>query len=62
MGKVIEVLGDVNEKGVDTEIIIRKFGIPDAHGEAAHRGGEALRRGHARATSPAARISARPSR
>jgi ribonuclease R len=35
VGKVLEVLGDVNEKGVDTEIIIRKFGIPDAHGEAA---------------------------
>jgi ribonuclease R len=35
VGKVVEVLGDVNEKGVDTEIIIRKFGIPDAHGEAA---------------------------
>jgi ribonuclease R len=35
VGKVIEVLGDVNEKGVDTEIIIRKFGIPDAHGDAA---------------------------
>ena len=35
IGKVVEVLGDVDEKGVDTEIIIRKFGIPDAHGEAA---------------------------
>jgi ribonuclease R len=35
VGRVIEVLGDVNEKGVDTEIIIRKFGIPDAHGDAA---------------------------
>jgi ribonuclease R len=35
VGKVIEVLGDINEKGVDTEIIIRKFGIPDEHGEAA---------------------------
>ena len=35
VGKVIEVLGNVNEKGVDTEIIIRKFGIPDEHGEAA---------------------------
>jgi len=35
VGKVVEVLGDINEKGVDTEIIIRKFGIPDAHGEAA---------------------------
>jgi ribonuclease R len=34
-GKVIEVLGDINEQGVDTEIIIRKFGIPDEHGEAA---------------------------
>ena len=29
------MLGDINEQGVDTEIIIRKFGIPDAHGEAA---------------------------
>ncbi len=35
VGKVVEVLGDINEKGVDTEIIIRKFGIPDAHGDAA---------------------------
>ncbi len=35
VGKVIEVLGDVNEQGVDTEIIIRKYGIPDEHGEAA---------------------------
>jgi ribonuclease R len=35
VGKIVDVLGDINEKGVDTEIIIRKFGIPDAHGEAA---------------------------
>jgi len=35
VGKVIEVLGNVNEKGVDTEIIIRKFGLSDEHGEAA---------------------------
>ncbi len=35
VGRVTEVLGDINEKGVDTEIIITKFGIPDAHGEAA---------------------------
>ena len=56
VGKVIDVLGDVNEKGVDTEIIIRKFGIPDAHGEAAIE--EAKRFGAvSRATSPAARIS-----
>jgi ribonuclease R len=31
LGRVIEVLGDVNEPGVDTEIIIRKYGIPDEH-------------------------------
>jgi len=29
------VLGDIDEPGVDTEIIIRKHGIPDAHGEEA---------------------------
>jgi ribonuclease R len=34
-GRVIEVLGDINDPGVDTEIILRKHGIPDAHGEAA---------------------------
>ncbi len=37
VGKVIEVLGDIDEQGVDTEIIIRKFGIPDVHGEGADR-------------------------
>lgn len=31
IGRVTAVLGDVNERGVDTEIIIRKFGIPDEH-------------------------------
>ena len=35
VGKVVEVLGDIDEQGVDTDIIIRKYGIPDAHGEAA---------------------------
>jgi ribonuclease R len=35
VGKVVEVLGDIDEQGVDTEIIIRKYGIPDEHGEAA---------------------------
>ena len=30
-GRVAEVLGDIDAPGVDTEIIIRKFGIPDAH-------------------------------
>ena len=33
VGRIIEVLGDINEPGVDTQIIIRKFGIPDAHAE-----------------------------
>ena len=50
VGKVIEVLGDINEKGVDTEIIIRKFGIPDAHGDAAIEEAKALWRGQARRT------------
>ena len=35
MGRVLEVLGDIEEPGVDTEIIIRKYGISDVHGEAA---------------------------
>ena len=35
VGRVIEVLGDIDEPGVDTEIIIRKHGIPDEHGEEA---------------------------
>jgi ribonuclease R len=30
-GRVAEVLGDIDAPGVDTEIIIRKFGIPDQH-------------------------------
>ena len=32
-GRVVEVLGNVNEPGVDTQIIIRKHNIPDAHSE-----------------------------
>ena len=35
VGKVSEVLGRIDEPGVDTQIIIRKFGIPDAHPEEA---------------------------
>ena len=31
VGRVVEVLGHIDEPGVDTQIIIRKFGIPDAH-------------------------------
>jgi ribonuclease R len=32
IGRVAEVLGNIDAPGVDTEIIIRKHGIPDAHG------------------------------
>ena len=35
LGRVTEVLGDINEPGVDNEIIIRKFGIPDEHSDEA---------------------------
>ncbi len=31
IGRVAEVLGPIDAPGVDTEIIIRKYGIPDAH-------------------------------
>ena len=31
MGRVAGVLGDIDAPGVDTEIIINKYGIPDAH-------------------------------
>src|SRR6266550_4728082 len=45
VGEVVEVLGNVNEPGVDTQIIIRKHNIPDAHSdesveEARRLGGE----------------------
>ena len=33
LGRVVEVLGDIDEPGVDTEIILRKYGIIAAHGE-----------------------------
>ena len=33
LGRVTDVLGDIDEPGVDNEIIIRKYGIPDAHSE-----------------------------
>ena len=35
VGRVIEVLGNINEPGVDAQIIICKFNIPDVHGEEA---------------------------
>ena len=45
LGRVIEVLGDIDAPGVDTEIIIRKHGIPDAHTDEAVA--EAIRLGGA---------------
>ena len=62
VGKVVEVLGDINEQGVDTEIIIRKFGIPDAHGEAAIEEALSVRPGEREGHRRAAPISVRPSR
>jgi ribonuclease R len=35
LGRVVEVLGGIDEPGVDTEIILRKHGIPDEHGDEA---------------------------
>jgi ribonuclease R len=43
VGRIIEVLGDIDEPGVDIQIIIRKHNIPDRHGEDAIE--EALRLG-----------------
>jgi len=34
-GRVVEVLGRIDEPGVDTRIVIRKYGIPDEHSEEA---------------------------
>ena len=33
IGRVVEVLGGIDEPGVDTEIILRKYGIVAGHGE-----------------------------
>ena len=33
LGRITEVLGGIDEPGVDNEIIIRKYGIPDAHSD-----------------------------
>jgi ribonuclease R len=35
VGRILEVLGGVDEPGVDTEIVIRKYGIPDEHSDEA---------------------------
>ena len=62
LGRVTEVLGDIDEPGVDNEIIIRKYGIPDAHSHGSRRGSAPDRHvGAARRTFAAARISVRSS-
>jgi ribonuclease R len=47
VGRVAEVLGRIDEPGVDTRIIIKKYGIPDEHGheavEEARRFGTAVK-------------------
>jgi ribonuclease R len=35
VGRVVDVLGNINEPGIDTQIIIRKHNIPDAHSDEA---------------------------
>jgi ribonuclease R len=35
VGRIVEVLGNIDEPGVDTQIIIRKHNIPDAHSDEA---------------------------
>jgi ribonuclease R len=35
LGRIIEVLGDINAPGVDTSVIIRKYNLPDAPSEEA---------------------------
>jgi ribonuclease R len=35
VGRIVEVLGRIDQPGVDTQIIIRKFGIPDFHSDEA---------------------------
>ena len=35
VGRVTEVLGDIDTPGVDTQLIIRKYCLPDEHGSAA---------------------------
>jgi ribonuclease R len=49
VGRVADVLGEIDAPGVDTEIIIRKWGIPDAHSpqavaEAVRLGGDVAER------------------
>jgi ribonuclease R len=45
-GRVVEVLGRLDDPGVDTKIIIRKFQLPDDHGPAACDEARRLTGGH----------------
>ena len=44
LGRIIEILGSLDAPGVDTQVIIRKYGLPDTHSDAAIA--EASRLGH----------------
>jgi ribonuclease R len=46
VGRVIEVLGRIDDPGVDTTIIVRKYGLPDSHGEPALAEARRLVEGH----------------
>ena len=46
VGRVVEVLGEIDRPGVDTRIIIRKYGLPDEHGEEALTEARRLTAGH----------------
>jgi ribonuclease R len=41
-GRIVDVLGPLSRPGVDTEVVIRQHGIPDAHDPAAEVEAEAL--------------------
>jgi ribonuclease R len=55
IGRVVEVLGDINTPGVDTLVIIRKYGIPDAHAHQALEEARRLTRGRPGQTIEASR-------
>jgi ribonuclease R len=59
MGRIVEVLGDIDDPGVDTEIMIRKYALPDEHGEAAVEEARRLG-GHVKERDLAGRTDFRP--
>ena len=58
IGRIIEVLGGIDEPGVDTEIILRKHAIPDEHSRKRSRRRGASAPSSRSGTSAAAPISA----